>query len=172
MEQNHNLIDTFVAQVFDIDITMLRHRTRKERAAQARFLAFSLQAAQGMDIMRIGIMYDRNKETVRRGIQRQAELNQFDRQFRDRCREVRRLLNEGMHPYDPSLLHEGAIVRTRTDSNGNSRAGTVTVIAGMSFRVESFTDQDFSGLYLIATGRLYLGVETSHDIVLIRSLVE
>lgn len=167
MEQRHNLIDTIVARVFDIDISMLRDKTRKARAAQARFLVFSLRAAQEMDIIQIGNLYNRNKQTIRHGIAQQKNLEKYDKRFRQRCEEVRRLIHIQMLPYDPSLLHVGATVRTRINSSGNTITGTVARITEDFFIVESFEHPSFISKNYIATGRCELAYETSHDIILI-----
>lgn len=170
METQYDLIDIVIARVFDIDPAMLRAETRKERAAFARFLAFRLRSEGGMNSVEIGRLYHRDQETVRRGIRKAAELEQYDKGFRARCHNVVRLLNEGMIPYDPSKLSVGQTVRTRTDSSGISRLGTVTRITEETFTVESFENPGYHTTHRIDSGRLSPQFETSLDIIGIKAL--
>lgn len=168
MEQ-YDLIDIIVARVFDIDPAMLRAETRKERAAFARFLAFALRKNQGLDNEQIGRLYNRDSGSVRRGIRKGGELEMYDKAFRQRCKEVRRLLTGGMIPYDPSKLTQGLTVRTRTDSSGIARLGIITRMMEETFSVESFENPGYHTQHLTATGRLSPQFETSLDIVLIEA---
>lgn len=103
METQYDLVDIVVARVFDIDPAMLCAETRKERAAFARFLAFRLRAEQDLSNEEIGRLYNRDQETVRRGIRKAAELEQYDKGFRTRCEKVAKMLGEGMIPYETPL---------------------------------------------------------------------
>lgn len=170
MNTQYDLIDIVVARVFDIDPVMLRAETRKERAAFARFLAFRLRSEQGLDNSAIGLLYHRDQETVRRGIRKAAELERYDKGFRERCQSVIRMLNEGMIPYDPSKLSVGQTVRTRPDSAGISRLGIVTRVSEETFTVESFENPGYHTTHRIESGRLSPQFETSLDIVLIQAL--
>lgn len=170
METQYDLIDIVVARVFDIDPAMLCAETRKERAAFARFLAFRLRAEQDLSNEEIGRLYNRDQETVRRGIRKAAELEQYDKGFRTRCSEVAKMLGEGMIPYDPSKLCTGLTVRTRPDSSGIARLGTVTRITEETFTVESFENPGYHTTHQRTSGRLSPQFETSLDIVLIHAL--
>lgn len=170
METQYDLIDIVVARVFDIDPAMLSAETRKERAAFARFLAFRLRSERGLTNDEIGQLYNRDPETVRRGIRKASELEKYDKGFRTRCSEVAKMLGEGMIPYDPSKLCTGLTVRTRPDSAGIARLGTVTRIAEETFTVESFENPGYHTTHQIANGRLGPQFETSLDIVLIQAL--
>lgn len=170
METQYDLVDIVVARVFDIDPAMFRAETRKERAAFARFLAFRLRAEQNLSNEEIGRLYNRDPETVRRGIRKAAELEKYDKGFRIRCEKVAKMLGEGMIPYNPSKLCTGLTVRTRTDSAGIARLGTVTRITEETFTVESFENPGYHTTHQRTSGRLSPQFETSLDIVLIQAL--
>lgn len=170
MESQYDMIDIVVARVFDIDPAMLSAETRKERAAFARFLAFRIRNEQGLDHEETGRLYNRDPETVRRGIRKAAELEKYNKVFRSRCEEVARLLAEGMIPFDPSKLCTGLTVRTRSDSAGIARLGIVTKVTEETFTVESFENPGYHTTHQLATGRLSPQFETSLDIVRIQAL--